>query len=683
MREFNPRFAGIKLSLIRISWGLRPHEILMRPSKMGYINKSKKTLQSGLQGVEGPPGPAGPAGAGFNLSASGNFDLQSKKLENVSAATSGSDAVVKSQVFVADGNGDLEMNQKQIKNLRTDETDNLSAVNVETLKRHSAAVGDIDLQEKYNVLNSKQRTLNELKTHYDSLVSYEEVKQNFLSRVETFSIGTSLDMNHNTILNLKDPVTGKEPATKDYADKKLPLTGGRITGAINMSTQEITNLAEPTGNANAATKRYVDTENAKRLSKSGGIMTGAINMGSSKITNLGTPTANTDAATKAYADSQAFTGDMAGGKITNLGDPTANSDAATKHFVEKSHVSQSRLQQNVFLYQMQDVLESSSQTNNLTVNGILKIANTPHTLFKNAYNFTIGKSNFNEYNARIGFNFFPIATGSYTYVVEYFPPTMTNVSVDCRSTPLNVNKQIFKKFPTYVKNIVQIHKWQQTSPDYLMVDIKSDGDASSPAQGEGWIIVYGIEGTHNDVSSMVLDTPFLVKSGSMIMQVPLDMANQVIRNLPFPTVNTQAATKGYVDISGIYSILGQATATYVDGYIKENAECLYSVERGTKEELVYNSSTRAFSTLADQTLSGLNATQSTSSLQTKLSTTKNAKRFFFTFDGTKRMVSNIDLNPATGANDITHVFILFRLNSMTGNYHQFANSKIKRDLPVS
>ena len=63
--------------------------------------------------------------------------------------------------------------------------------------------------------------------------------------------------------------------------------------------------------------------------------------------------------------------------------------------------------------------------------------------------------------------------------------------------------------------------------------------------------------------------------------------NQVIRNLPLPTAATQAASKEYVDISGIFSILGQATATYVDGYIKENAECLYSVERGTKEEVFF------------------------------------------------------------------------------------------------
>ena len=306
----------------------------MRPYKMGYLNKANKTLQSGVQIVEGPPGPAG---VGFNISATGNFDLQSKKLENVSAATNGDDAVVKSQVFVADGDGNLEMNSKSIKNLTTDESVDSCAVNMLTLKRHSAAAGDIDLQEKFNVLNSKQRSLNELKTHYDSLVSFEEVKQNFLSRVETFSMGTTLDMNHNAILNLKDPKLGKEPATKDYADKKLALTGGRMTGVINMGTYEISNLAEPTGNSNAATKRYVD-----------GVDTKVRNQISQEVATI-----QNSLATKIDIGEI----DQKGQKIVNLGEPTANSDAATKHFVEKSHVSQSGLQQNVFLFQMQNVLE--------------------------------------------------------------------------------------------------------------------------------------------------------------------------------------------------------------------------------------------------------------------------------------------------------------------------------------
>ena len=136
----------------------------------------------------------------------------------------------------------------------------------------------------------------------------------------------------------------------------------------------------------------------------------------------------------------------------------------------------------------------------------------------------------NEYNARIGFNFNPVPTGAYTYVVEYFPPFMIDVSVDCRSTPLNVNKQIFKKFPTYVKNIVQIHKWQMATPDYLMIDLKSKGGPATPTRGDGRLIVYGITGTHNDVSSSVLDTPYVVENGKMVMETDLDMNGKRLLN---------------------------------------------------------------------------------------------------------------------------------------------------------
>ena len=40
---------------------------------------------------------------------------------------------------------------------------------------------------------------------------------------------------------------------------KLPLSGGTMTGAINMGSQKITSLATPTESTDAATKGYVDT----------------------------------------------------------------------------------------------------------------------------------------------------------------------------------------------------------------------------------------------------------------------------------------------------------------------------------------------------------------------------------------------------------------------------------------
>ena len=250
--------------------------------------------------------------------------------------------------------------------------------------------------------------------------------------------------------------------------------------------------------------------------------------------------------------------DMNNNKIINLPEPTSAKDAATKDFVEKSHVSQSGLPKNVFLYQMTDVNESSSESN-ITVTGIKDFANTPHTLFKKAYHFTIGKNAQNEYNARIGFNFNPVPTGAYTYVVEYFPPFMIDVSVDCRSTPLNVNKQIFKKFPTYVKNIVQIHKWQMATPDYLMIDLKSKGGEATPTRGDGRLIVYGITGTHNDVSSSVLDTPYVVENGKMVMETDLDLNGKRFLNYNPPKSKTVIFGK-YDKTSGKYFTINDSSA---------------------------------------------------------------------------------------------------------------------------
>ena len=472
--------------------------------------------------------------SGLKLDVNNNYDIEGKRLANVGQGVDDDDAVVMQQIASLDtgfetkltqlkadslqidgsshmtgdldlrGNklinpGEIEMNRKQITNLDTDEDNDLSAVNMITLKKfhpdvpaHTHEVTkDIDLKELFNVIQSKQRSLNKLKAHYDSLVSFEEVNENFLSRQEEFPMQTQLNMNHNSITNLKDPQFGGEAATKKYVDDietkllsdvALELIKKIDIGEIDMKGERIINLGNPLYSSDAINTSYLHSFMSAYLNTDGGTMEGQI--------------------------------DMNNNKIINLPEPTSAKDAATKDFVEKSHVSQSGLQQNVFLYQMTDDLESSSESN-ITVTGIKDFPNTPHTLFKKAYHFTIGKNAQNEYNARIGFNFNPVPTGAYTYVVEYFPPFMINVSVDCRSTPLNVNKQIFKKFPTYVKNIVQIHKWQMATPDYLMIDLKSKGGANTPTRGDGRLIVYGITGTHNDVSSSVLDTPYVVENGKM------------------------------------------------------------------------------------------------------------------------------------------------------------------------
>lgn len=49
---------------------------------------------------------------------------------------------------------------------------------------------------------------------------------------------------------------------------KLPLSGGTMTGAINMGSKKITSLATPTESTDAATKEYVDTVSGGQIDPS-------------------------------------------------------------------------------------------------------------------------------------------------------------------------------------------------------------------------------------------------------------------------------------------------------------------------------------------------------------------------------------------------------------------------------
>ena len=94
------------------------------------------------------------------------------------------------------------------------------------------------------------------------------------------------------------------------------------------------------------------------------------------------------------------------------------------------------------------------------------------------------------------------------------------------------------------------------------------------------------------------------------------------------------------------------------------------IDRGLASEVSYDNSTRAVSELFDQSLKENHSNQTTQSAKPILCTKaeKINYRYYLKFDGNKRMLSNINLNPGSGQDDIVNVFIVYRLNSYTGSY---------------
>ena len=169
------------------------------------------------------------------------------------------------------------MNRKLIKDLNTDESDDLSAVTMATLKKFSTGTAaDIDLQDKYNVKNSKQQSFSHLASNYDNLVSYDDVKNIFLSRKETFDMG-----NLATVAD--------QGANKKYVDVE---TAKNTTKVNQLQTSVNTQFATAQNQRNPkADKTYVV---ATFLKLSGGTMTEDIDTGGKKITNLSDPSSSSE-----------------------------------------------------------------------------------------------------------------------------------------------------------------------------------------------------------------------------------------------------------------------------------------------------------------------------------------------------------------------------------------------------
>ena len=578
---------------------------------------ANKYVQRGLPGV------------GFKLTVMGDYDMQNKKLVNVDEGENNQDVVNKHQldvglqtkpnktdVLLLDGTthmvgdldlrgnkiilpGEIQMDQKLITNLDTDENQDLSAVNMITLKNKVKPKADknyVDFEiTKQNALinnafvkKTGDQMNGDLILPHDSYpvdgntnkaISYETQREIFLSRRESFPMQADINMNNNFIQNIATPTSSHQVANKGYCDYNFlnRQSGGVLMGPLSMNRNDLFEIPAPKYGNSAANKNYVDTEITKVhqnldltpfLRKDGQrAMTGNLNMNGNQIIRLKEPVSSSDASTKGYTDQKidniqkidttlfikkdgsvpmAADLDMGTHKIINVGQPTTDTDAASKGYIDntlaESHLTSSH-KSNEFKY-LNDPNETSSEYN-ITVEAFTDFNESPHKN-KKAFEITLQKDvGTNDYRSRMGFNLYPLPLGTYTIIFEYYFPENTNIQLSCQSTTAYIHKQIQKDFTDYSKLLVQINNNSKTTPDYLFFTIHGTAVVSNP---EGYIIVYGVKDWSDSVDSSVYDDAFYVqmfeyKNGDMQMQTDIDMNTHKIKNNPLPTNPTDLLTK--------------------------------------------------------------------------------------------------------------------------------------------
>ena len=573
---------------------------------------ANKYVQRGLPGV------------GFKLTDTGDYDMQNKKLVNVDEGENNQDVVNKHQldvglqtkpnktdVLLLDGTshmvgdldlrgnkiilpGEIQMDRKLITNLDTDENQDLSAVNMITLKNKVKPKPDKDYVDfentKQNVLINNtfvkkigDQMTGDLILPHDSYpvqgntnkaISYETQREIFLSRRESFPMQADINMNNKFIQNIATPTSSHQVTNKGYCDYNFlnRQSGGVLMGPLSMNRNDLFEIPAPKYGNSAVNKNYVDGEITKIdttqfVKKVGDTMTGNLDMSDHLIQKVGDPVNSDDVATKNYVDveigytltpfmkldgTRAMTGvlNMNDHKISNLKMPEFNNDAANKQYIDekllKSHLISTEIE-NSFKY-LSDLDESSSERN-ITVNGIVDFNGSPHKN-KKAYSVDmIYSPGMKYYDSKIGINIFQLAIGKYTLIMEYYFSENIQIHIHAEATHATINKQQITHFTNFKKILVQMER-QTLIPDYIFFRIVGQG--TTITNPEGYLIFYGIKSFVDDVPAAIYDHAletgmFEYDNGNMKINNVIDMDNHKIKNLSDGTDANDAINKRQID----------------------------------------------------------------------------------------------------------------------------------------
>ena len=478
---------------------------------------------------------------GFKLDKNNNYDMQQKRLVNLAEAVDVADAVTKHQmevglankvdstsVLLLDGRnhmtgdldmrgnkiilpGEINMNRKLITNLAVDQNQDLSAVNMATLKTTITQKVDGKFVKKTGGVLSGDLILPHdsfpVQGNTNKAVSYETQREIFLSRKESFPMQTDINMNNNFIQNVATPASSHQGANKGYCDFFFlnKQKGGVLMGSLSMNQNDLFEIPVPKYGSSAANKNYVDAKSVG-LPLSGGTLSGNLDMDENKIVQLKEPTDDNDAANKHYVDCK---------------DRTLSNTFEAK--LLSAHLTSNTLA-NVFKY-LQNPNELSSERD-IIVHGLVDFDLSPH-VNKKAFDIdVVYTSGSQRYNSKIGVNLYPLPMGNYTLVMEYFFPENISISLVAQATKVIISKQTRANFPEYKQITVHFVKSSNPLSDYMYFYIRGGGTTST--NPEGYLIFYGVKGFLDVVPPKIYSHPlnsgmFLFDDDKMKMNMDLDL----------------------------------------------------------------------------------------------------------------------------------------------------------------
>ena len=437
----------------------------------------------------GKIGSRGLPGIGFKLDANNDYDMQNKKLVNVKQGTNNNDVVTKSQ---------LDSEIAKIPSVDT----------TQFVKKTGATMnGDLILQpQPYPIHGNTNKA-----------ISYNTARAIFLSKKEGGSMEQTLDMNNNTIFNVKDPLQADQATNKKYVDNQLAKKLDKDT-TIDMKDNAITNVKFPVNQKDVATVEYITqriTNSQKNYLKLDGTtsMSGDLNLNNNKIINLQTDSKNSKSAVNV---------ELMENEITDLRNLVTQK-------IHESQIINSGQKKDAFRYLMENDDESSSELN-IQVLGIVDFSNSPHQINKKAYQLKLlfQKSSPNQYQSRLGFNLYKLQVGYYTMVVEWYPPEMSELSVAVQGTTISISNYATKTFENYTKTVINFHRWGSSPPQFIYLELH--GTVTFPSLLTiGHLIVYGVKETISNVDPSVYDTAFVIENGKLVMETDLSLNGHRLR----------------------------------------------------------------------------------------------------------------------------------------------------------